>query len=60
MKKHLLALAALATVSSVAVAQNVTVYGFLDAGVYSTNNGSSSGKSVLTMANGGGHWFPSI
>ena len=61
MKKHLLALAALATVSGVAVAQNVTVYGFLDAGVYQTSNGSSTtGKSMTTMANGGGHWFPSM
>lgn len=61
MKKHLLALAALATVSSVAVAQNVTIYGFLDAGLYSTNNGdSSNGKRLTTAANGGGNWFPSM
>ena len=33
MKKHLLALAALATVSGVAAAQSVTMYGVLDTNV---------------------------
>jgi len=60
MKKHLLALAALATVSSVAVAQNVTMYGFMDIGVLKTNNGSSTGQNLTTMNQGGGNFFPSM
>ena len=59
MKKHLLALAALATVSSVAVAQNVTVYGFLDAGILTTNNGSTSTSATKTIMTNG-QWFPSM
>ncbi len=60
MKKHLLALAALAAVSSAAVAQNVTMYGFLDAGVFTTNNGNAAGKSMTTMSQAGGNWFPTM
>jgi len=59
MKKQLLALAALAAVSSVAVAQSATVYGFLDAGVFTTSNGQG-GKTQTTMNNAGGVWFPSM
>jgi predicted porin len=59
MKKHLLALAALATLSSAAFAQsNVTVYGFIDAGMLTTNNAGTSGKNA-TMATSG-QWFPSM
>jgi predicted porin len=59
MKKHLLALAALATVSGVAVAQsNVTVYGILDTSYTSVNhttaaNGRTTG---INTAN----WMPSV
>jgi len=60
MKKQLLALAALAAVSGVAVAQNATVYGFLDVGVSQTNNGNAAGQSRTTAAQAGGNWFPSM
>lgn len=60
MKKHLLALAALATVSGVAVAQNVTMYGFMDIGMFRTNNGDANGKSFTGMNQAGGNFFPSM
>ena len=60
MKKHLLALAALATVSGVAAAQSATVYGIVDLSVSKvtkatdgTNNGS---LTALTDA----VWMPSV
>ena len=64
MKKHLLALAALATVSGAAFAQsNATVYGFIDAGILTTNNGggasgATSGKNATIATSG--QWFPSM
>ncbi len=57
MKKHLLALAALATVSGVAAAQSVTMYGIIDTGIYTTNNGIG-GQSATHMASG--TWLPSL
>ena len=59
MKKHLLALAALATVSGAAVAQSATVYGFIDLGMFTTNN-STDGKSQKTMYQAGGNYFPTM
>jgi len=59
MKKQLLALAALAAVSGVAVAQNATVYGFLDVGFLTTNN-ATGGKSLTTASQVGGNFFPSM
>ncbi len=59
MKKHLLALAALATVSGAAFAQsNATVYGFIDAGVLVTNNSGTNGKNATIATSG--QWFPSM
>ena len=53
MKKRLIALAALALVSSIAAAQNsVTVYGNVDVGVL-TQNHAPAGGSTTTIANGG-------
>jgi len=61
MKKKLLALAALATVSTAAMAQSsVTVYGFIDLGVFTSSNMGASGQSVTTMDQAGGNWFPSM
>jgi predicted porin len=58
MKKHLIAAAALATLSTAAFAQSsVTAYGFIDAGILTTNN-AGNGKSA-TMATAG-QWFPSM
>jgi predicted porin len=48
MKKHLLALAALATVSGVVAAQSVTMYGVLDVNVSVDNKGDTT-----SMGNGG-------
>jgi predicted porin len=59
MKKHLIAAAALATLSTAAFAQSsVTVYGFIDAGILTSNNASSTGQSTTQMTNG--QWFPSM
>ncbi len=60
MKKHLLALAALATVSGAAFAQSATVYGFMDIGVFTSNNASTTGKSLTTLNQAGGNFFPSM
>jgi predicted porin len=60
MKKHLLAVAALAAFSSLASAQSVKMYGFLDVGVFTTNNGDSAGQSMTTMGQAGGNFFPSM
>lgn len=60
-KKTLLAalvLGAIAGVTGAAHADQVTVYGFIDAGVFSTNN--SGGKSLTTLGNAGGNYFPSM
>jgi len=64
MKKHLLALAALATVSGVAAAQSVTAYGTLDVGLTSANRYTAGGSATsgsqaaaagtLTSMNSGG------
>ncbi len=54
MKKHLLALAALATVSGVAFAQsNVTIYGTMDTGFTRTSKTTSAGLSKTELHNGG-------
>ncbi len=56
MKKHLLALAALATVSGVAAAQSVTVYGTMDVGVTSANKYSAASTTAgnkTSMETGG-------
>ena len=60
-KKTLLAalvVSAIAGATGVAHADQVTVYGFIDAGVFSTNN--SGGKSLTTLGNAGGNYFPSM
>lgn len=54
MKKHLIAAAALATLSTASFAQ--TVYGVLDIGVFTSNN--SGGKTVTKEATG--QWFPTL
>ncbi len=54
MKKHLLALAALATVSGVAAAQNVTIYGAIDSGITKTSKTTAAGNSAKTELHNGG------
>jgi predicted porin len=57
MKKHLLALAALATMSGLAAAQTATVYGIVDLSVSKvTNTVNTSSKTGLTDA----VWMPSV
>ncbi len=46
MKKHLLAIAALAVVSGTVAAQNVTVYGALDGGIEHQSRDAATGKSI--------------
>ncbi len=58
MKKHLLALAALATVSGAAAAQSVTMYGIIDQSVVRDNNANGSAQSSTTMQSGA--WLPSL
>ncbi len=56
MKKHLLALAALATVSGVAAAQSVAVYGTIDTGITAANKYSATSTAAGTktsMESGG-------
>jgi predicted porin len=56
MKKHLLALAALAAVSGVASAQSVTVYGTMDVGITSANKNAAASATAGTktsMESGG-------
>ena len=60
MKKHLLAVAALAAFSSLASAQSVKMYGFLDMGVFTTNNAGTNGQRMTTGAQAGGNFFPSM
>jgi len=57
MKKHLLALAALATVSGVAVAQSATVYGILDTSIVVNNNSTGGAKKTSLES---GNWLPSL
>lgn len=59
MKKHLIAAAALATLSTAAFAQSATVYGFIDLGAFTTNN-ATGGKTQRTMGQAGGNYFPSM
>jgi len=42
------------------VAQNATVYGFMDVGLLTTNNGSATGQSLTKMGQAGGNFFPSM
>ncbi|MFM6961814.1 MAG: porin, partial [Polynucleobacter victoriensis] len=59
MKKHLLALAALATVSGVAAAQSATVYGIVDLSVTSiSKQGSGSGSNTTALTDA--VWMPSV
>ncbi len=57
MKKHLLALAALATVSGVAAAQSATVYGIFDLSFTRATN-VASGKSLSALTDA--VWMPSV
>lgn len=56
MKKHLIAAAALATLSTAAFAQNVTVYGIVDTGVFTTNNDGGLRATKVVQ----GTWLPSL
>lgn len=59
MKKQLIAAAALALVSGAAAAQsNVTLYGIIDTGVYTTNASGAGNQSQTTMVSG--TWLPSL
>jgi predicted porin len=60
MKKHLLALAALATVSGAAVAQsNATIYGILDTSIHRIDHATSAtGPSATQMSTA--TWLPSV
>lgn len=59
MKKHLIAAAALATLSTAVFAQSsVTAYGFIDAGILTSNNINGDGKSGTQATSG--QWFPSM
>jgi predicted porin len=60
MKKHLIAAATLATLSTAAFAQNVTMYGFIDLGLFHSNNANANGQSVTKMSQAGGNFFPSM
>jgi len=53
MKKSLLAIAVLATFTATAAAQtNVTIYGVVDAGLFSTDNGAATNSRVNGLASG--------
>jgi predicted porin len=58
MKKHLLALAALAAVSGVAAAQSATVYGILDLSIVNQTNQSSAAKTKTGLNDA--VWMPSV
>ncbi len=59
MKKHLLALAALATVSGAAFAQsNVSVYGIIDQSVTHVNSSNASGQTANALTSS--VWLPSV
>jgi len=47
-------------VSGVAVAQSATMYGFMDIGLLTTNNGNTAGQSLTKMGQAGGNFFPSM
>jgi predicted porin len=53
MKKHLLAIAALAAISGSVAAQSVTVYGTMDAGIQSSTKANAAGDSQIKMLTGG-------
>ncbi len=57
MKKHLLALAALATVSGAVVAQNVTVYGILDTSYTNVPKNTTAGTQAAIPSS---VWLPSV
>lgn len=57
MKKHLIAAAALATLSTAAFAQSATVYGIIDLSVTNASNFSAAGK---TTALSDAVWMPSV
>ena len=59
MKKHLLALAALATVSGAAFAQNATVYGILDTSVHRVSHGTTATSGSATQMSSA-TWLPSV
>jgi len=58
MKKHLLALAALATLSATAAAQTATVYGIFDLSVSKVTNTNATGGSTTALTDA--TWMPSI
>ncbi len=58
MKKHLLALAALAAVSGVAAAQNVTMYGILDTSIHTIDKVDTSGNRATQLSTA--TWLPSV
>lgn len=63
MKKHLLAVAALATLSGVAAAQSVTMYGIIDQSLWHVNNVANAADntqkaSLKSMESGA--WLPSL
>jgi predicted porin len=58
MKKHLIAAAALATLSTATFAQSATVYGILDLSVSKTTNTTASGGSTTGLTDA--VWMPSI
>jgi predicted porin len=66
MKKHLLALAALATVSGVAAAQSVTVYGIIDTSITTSSKGTTNNSSLVETSAGSktsltsAVWLPSV
>ncbi len=62
MKKHLLALAALATVSGVAAAQSATVYGIIDLSVTTASNISTTSPTATGRFTGltDATWMPSV
>jgi len=60
MKKHLLALAALATVSGAATAQsNATIYGILDTSVHRINHATTATSGSATQMSSA-TWLPSV
>jgi predicted porin len=58
MKKHLLALAALAAVSGVASAQNVTMYGILDTSIHTIDKVNTNGDRATQVSTA--TWLPSV
>jgi predicted porin len=58
MKKHLIAAAALATLSTAAFAQSATVYGIFDLSMTRTSNINSAGQSQTSLTDA--VWMPSV